>query len=126
MRATRLEQLSTGKLSRRVVGYVPGLEISSEIAIRAVFGIVLWCNQRGLKECDSMDQLALVVSGNRVILTCGNKNAKAIALALLPCLCRYNMLVHLVQRADRIFGNDGEVNRFRTVQGCKKRGILDT
>lgn len=50
MRATRLEQLSTGKFSRRVVGHVPGLEISSEIAIRAVFGIVLWCNQRGLKE----------------------------------------------------------------------------
>jgi hypothetical protein len=50
MRATRLEQLSTGKFTRLVVGYVPGLEISSEIAIRAVFGIVLWCNQFGLRD----------------------------------------------------------------------------
>lgn len=72
-----------------------------------------------------MDQPALVVGGNRVILTCGNKNAKAIALALLPCLCCYNVLVHLVQRADRLFGNDGEVNRCRTGQGCKNRSMLD-
>jgi hypothetical protein len=76
-----------------------------------------------------MNQLALVMSGNGMVFTCGNKNAKAIALALLPCLCCDSMLVHLEQRSNRLFG-DGSGKRadadaqMRTSQSCVREVFL--